>query len=190
MRAAAKGLTLVELLIGAALLTAGGGALLLGMNTAMTHTDYLAQYQVAMNAAQGQLEQLVAAPFDSLWNGLEYQAARNDTAWPRGQCVGMGEDRNCNGRLDAGEDLDGDNVLDEPLPGGRLSIMIRAADPRNPANPSLLDLYVAGCWQVRGRRIGEDQNCNGRLEFAEDSNPRNQLMDSPVALNTRIGRRE
>ena len=183
-----RGLTLVEVVIGTALLTVGGGALLLGMNMAMMHTDYLIQMQVAMNAAQGELEQLGSASFDTLAN-VNGEFAQ---AWaPSGQCRGMGEDKNCNGQLDTGEDRNGNALLDEPLLGGRLSLQIRNADVRNPNSPAMLDLIVSACWKSRGRQIGEDRNCNGVLNTTpvkEDIN-NNGLLDSPVMLSTRIARR-
>lgn len=181
-----KGLTLVELLIGAALVTVGGGALLLGMNTTMGHTDYLTQLQIVVNAAQGRLEELTALPIDTLWTESFYAKARSPNT---GLCMGLNEDRNCDGILNGGEDLNANGALDEPLPGARLSVMIRNADIRTPTNPTLLDLYVTACWQSRGRRIGEDQNCNGALDPGEDVNG-DTLVDSPVALATRVSERE
>lgn len=180
-----SGMTLVEVLIGTALLTGAGGALLLSMNMGIAHGDYLAQLQVATNAAQGQLERLTASEFDTLRTGVAFQAARTAA----GQCMGIGEDTNCNSLLDAGEDVNGNGALDEPLPGGRFSIQIRYADTRNPLNPALLDLYVSGCWLARGRRIGEDTNCNGVLEAGEDANG-NGVLDSPVMVSTRIATQE
>ena len=179
------GMTLVEVLIGTALLTGAGGALLLSMNAGLAHGDYLAQLQVAINAAQGQLDRISATNFETLRTGPQFQAARTAA----GQCIGMGEDTNCNNLLDAGEDLNGNNALDEPLPGGRFSLQLRNADSRNPANPMLLDLYISACWQSRGRRIGEDANCNGTLDAGEDLNG-NGLLNSPVMLSTRISTRE
>lgn len=182
-----SGMTLVEVLISVLLLMGAGSALLLGMQHASIHADYLSQFQVAMNAAQGELERLMATSFDSLWTGAEFADARRTDA-PMGQCVGIGEDANCNGQLDAGEDLDGDNALDAPLPGGRLTIQIKQADPRNPLNPALLDLHVAACWTAKGRRIGEDQDCDGELDVGEDAKG-NGWLDSPVMVSTRIARR-
>ena len=194
MQKRSRGLTLVELLIGIALLLVGGSALLLGMNTSMVHADFLTQMQIVLNAAQGRLEELSATSFDTLWTDARFGQARPAVAGalpalPIGLCRGVGEDANCDGVLNAGEDLNGNNRLDEPVPGARLSVQIRSADARNPANPALLDLYVSGCWASRGRAIGEDRNCNGRLDVGEDANG-NTLMDGPVALTTRIGRAE
>ena len=166
------GWTLVEILVGTVLLIGGGGAVLLGMNSALIHADYLSQFQVAMNAAQGELEQLSALPFDTLWSGVEFANARAN-----GQRVELPPE------------------LAEGLPGGAIAIKIRSADLRNPTNPALLDLYVAACWQSRGRRIGEDQNCNGQLDPGEDGattlNPvPNGWIDSPAMVSTRIARRD
>ncbi|MBI3324920.1 MAG: type II secretion system protein [Candidatus Omnitrophica bacterium] len=174
-----SGMTLVEVLISVLLLIATGGALLLGMHHASVHADYLSQFQVAMNAAQGELEQLASTSFDTLWAMAQ--------ASPNGQCMGIGEDANCNGALDAGEDTNGNGVLDELLSGGRLAVEIKSADTRNP--PSLLDLHVAACWTARGRRIGEDANCNGALDAGEDTNG-NGWVDSPVMVSTRVARRD
>ena len=182
-----SGMTLVEILISVLLLVGTGSALLLGMEHASIHTDYLSQFQIAMDAAQGELERRMAMSFDTLWE-------QGQTA-PLGQCVAIGEDLNCNGILDPGEDVSPANgQLDELLPGGRFSVQIKQADPRNPANPSLLDIHVAACWTSRGRRIGEDANCNGALDPGEDKSPvgspGRDWIDSPVMVSTRIARRD
>jgi hypothetical protein len=181
---------LVEVLIGSILLIGGGGALAIGMHYATVHADYLNQYQVAMNAAQGLLEHLVATDFDTLASAPEFNAARTT-----GQRCWL-EDLNCNGLPDAGEDVNGNNQLDSGVLGnGALSIRIRQTPEdqvRNPDNPSLLDLHVAACWRSKGRPISEDQNCNGQLDAGEDgsmSNPTpNGWIDSPVMVSTRVGR--
>lgn len=167
------GMTLVELLVGTLLLVGGGGALLLGMQYAMAHVDYLTSYQTAMNAAQGQLNTLSATAFDTLWSTAQ--------ANPNGYRLCVGEDVNCNGVLDAGEDTDGNGLLN----GTRLGIQIKNADMRNPLNPTLLDLHVAACWNARGRRLGEDLNCDGDLDPGEDTNG-NGWIDSPAMVSTRI----
>ena len=173
-------MTMVELLVGTAVLVGGGGALLIGMQYAMAHSDYLRDFQLAMNATQGRLEELSATDFDALWTGNQFAAARTAA----GQCIGLNEDRNCNGQLDAGEDLNANNVLDEPLPGGRLWMKIQRSIP-GPQEPTLLDLVVSACWATRGRRVGEDANCNGQLGAGEDANG-NGLLDSPVMASTRV----
>ena len=99
-----RGMTLVELVVGTALLVGGGGALLMGMHYALIHADYLADFQRAMNAVQSRLEELSATPFGTLL------AART----AEGQCMGLDEDRNCDGLLDAGEDANGNGWLDSP----------------------------------------------------------------------------
>jgi hypothetical protein len=178
-------MTLVELVVGTAVLVGGGGAMLLGMHYAMVHSGYLNGFQIAMNAAQGKIEELSATPFDTLLTGAAFAAARTAA----GQCMGLNEDRNCNGALDLGEDLNGNGSLDEPLPSARLTVRIQASPP-GAIDPTLLDLYVAACWTAGGRDIGEDQNCNGTLDAGEDINPTNGWADSPVMVSTRIATRE
>ena len=198
-----QGMTLIELLIGTALLVGGGGALVMGMHYGMLHSEYLSEFQVAMNAAQGRLEELASTDLDTLWTGAAFAEARAGT----GQCMGLGEDRNCNGVLNAGEDTNGNGVLDEPLAGARLIVQIKAspvilpddwcapppaacAPPTvTPTDPTLLDLHVAACWRTRGRNFGEDVNCNGRLDAGEDVNV-NTWADSPAMATTRVGVRE
>ena len=178
-----RGLTLVEVLIGTALLVVGGGALLVGIRYTTIHADYLSQCQVAMNAAQGLLEQLAATDF-SLLTGGQYGAA-----FAGAQRCWL-EDLNCNGAQDAGEEAFGTSRVSSLLGGGTLDLQIRQpADDaaRNPDNPALLDLHVAACWQSRGRAIGEDRNCNGVLDSGEDANT-NGWIDSPVMVSTRVGR--
>ena len=182
-----RGMTLVEVLIATTLLVGGGTALMLGMQQSVVHAEYLSQFQVAMNAAQGELEELSSVPIDMLWAGNAYLAARGT-----GMCVGIGEDSNCNGLLDAGEDANGNGALDSPIPNGRLGIWIRQPLDdaiRNPGDPELLDIHVAACWQHRGRPIGEDQNCNGQMDAGEDVNG-DGWMTSPAMVSLRIGRRD
>ena len=197
MLQAQRGITLVELLISTALLVGGVGALLLGMNVTMAHSDYLRDFQIAMNAAEGRLEELAAtaADFNTQSIGADFAQARSAT----GQCRGMGEDQNCNGMLDVvapSEDVNQNRQLDEPLAGGRLTVQIRTFPVGTPfANANLLDLHVAACWNTRSRQIGEDQNCNGLIDAGEDgATPLNPVadgwVDSPVMVTTRIARRE
>lgn len=174
-----SGWTLVELLIGTALLVGAASALLLGMHYAMLHVDHLSQFQVAMNAARGQLERLAATDFDTLATGAAFAAARSS-----GRLVCSGEDANCNGVLEGGEDANGNQVLD----GARLAIQIKNPDGTAPTAAShLLDLHVAVCWQSVGRRIGEDRNCNGQLEAPEDTDG-DGWIDSPAMVSTRLAR--
>ena len=173
-----RGFTLMELMVGTALLVGGGGALLMGMQYAMLYTDYLTDFQRAMIAVQSRMEELSATPFDTLL--AERTAA--------GQCMGLDEDRNCNGVLDvaAGEDANGNGVLDEPIPGARLHVRI-VEFPIGTPDPTLLTLHIAACWTSRGRVIGEDRNCNGVLDVAagEDANG-NGWLDSPAMASTRV----
>ena len=195
-----RGMTLIELMIGAAILVGGGGAILVSMNYAMIHSDYLTDYQVAMDAVQSRLDEMTAnasADFVSVASGVTYPRAVSST----GACRGLREDTNCNNVLDVGEDLNGNGQLDEPIPGARLNIMITEPDGSAPdGNSTLLDLHVAACWTARGnaptrrrrrtrfiggRVIGEDQNCNGFLDRREDAN-RNNWLDSPAMAHMRI----
>ena len=73
------------------------------------------------------------------------------------------------------------------LAGGNLSVQIRSADLKTPVTPTVLDLHVSACWQARGRRIGEDLNCNGSLDAGEDPNG-NGWLDSPAMASTRVAR--
>lgn len=171
-----RGLTLVEVLITIVLLLGMSIAILTGVTQASIHADYLSQFKIALSAAEGELERLLATPFDSLANDAEFAPARPPST---GLCVGIGEDGNCNGQLDAGEDRDGNGRLADPLQGGRLGIQLRT----NPANPNVLELHVASCWQHRGRRLGEDQNCNGALDPGEDTDG-DGWMDSPAMVST------
>lgn len=176
-----RGMTLVELLVSTALLVGGGGALLVGLHYSMLHADYLGSDQVAMNAVQGKLEELAATNFDALSANLAAQAAA-------GQCMGLGEDADCSGTLNGGEDINGNGVLDEPLPGGRLNVRIWSSIP-GAASPTLLDLHVSACWPTHGRTIGEDQNCNGQWDVGEDVNG-NGLLDSPATASSRVARKD
>ena len=159
-----NGFTMVELLLGILLLVGGGGALLFGMLYAMDHTSYLSEFQIAMNAAQGELEMLEATNVDTLWSDPFYaNARRTDPLLQMGQGVAVPN-----------------------LHNGMLTIQIKRADPQEP--PALLDIQVAACWQHRGRPIGEDHDCDGFLDVGEDINL-NGWVDSPAMVSTRIARR-
>jgi type II secretory pathway pseudopilin PulG len=182
-----RGMTIVELMIGTALLVGGGGALLMGMHYAVAHSDYLVDFQVAMNAAQARLEELAATDFTALTTDARYAAARTAA----GQCTGLGEDWNCNGDLDPGEDLNGNGQLDEPLVNARLTVHIRDLDGSAPdGNSTLLNIHAAACWSTRGRAMSEDLNCNGQLDAGEDTRVVNGLVDSPAMASTRVAIRE
>jgi len=157
-------MTLVEVMIGTALLVGGGGALLLGMHYTLVHSDYLSDAQVAIQAAQGELERLSNENFDTLLLAGTYNdARRNCQLGPCGQAVA---------------------IANAELPGGMLGVQIKPF-PAGAVNPTLLDLSVAACWTSRGRRIGEDQNCNGVLDVGEDLN-NNGWIDSPAMVSTRV----
>lgn len=178
-------MTLIELMIGTALLVGGGGALLMGMHYALIHSDYLSEFQVSMTAVQNRLEEIEAQPFSTLLDPVgPYAGAQT----PGGRCMGLDEDRNCNNAPDAGEDVDGNGVLDEPLPGARLSVRIDRFPPASP-DPTLVTVHVAACWSVRGRAVGEDRNCNGVMDNGEDANG-NGWLDSPAMASTRVADNE
>lgn len=174
-----SGFLLLELLIAGSLLPVCGGAMLFAMHLTSIHAEYLRQSQVAMNAAQGELEQLRAASFSTLWKAPQFAAARAGR-----QCAG--EDANCDGLLDPGEDANGNGVLDpgplQALPNGQLAIQIRSADLRNPTDPSLLDVHVVACWRHRGRQIGE--------AACQDGPDLNSWVDSAVMVSSRIAKRD
>jgi type II secretory pathway pseudopilin PulG len=154
-------MTLVEMLIGTMLLAGGGGMLLFGMHYAMMHAGFLRQAQVAMNAAQGQLEQLAAADFDALMADAGY-------------CTGT-----CTNTRYAVLTLDG--------PDGQLAIQIRPV-PLTDTTPDLLDIHVAACWQQRGRVIGEANGATACADSAADG-AANWWVDSPIMVSIRVARR-
>ena len=156
------------------------------MHYAMLHTTYLKRFEIAMRATQGQLEALMASDFETLATGSAWTAARTAA----GQCAGLGEEANCDGILQAGEDLNANGVLDSPLPGGRFVIQIKNPDGGVPdAQSTLLTLRVAACWTSEGRQIGEDRNCNGHLDAGEDANG-NGWADSPAMVSTRVAKNQ
>lgn len=156
------GFTIVEFLVGMALLVGGSGALLMSMEYSNGYTAYLREVQLAMNKVYGRIEQLAASSFDTLWTGPEFHQARGGTQ---------------------GETVSG-------LQNGRLAIQIRGADPENPGDPELLDIHISACWRSHNNRfIGEDRNCNGFMDPGEDVNG-NGWLDSPAMVSTRIAQRD
>ena len=156
-----RGLTLAEVAVGTLLLVGGIGPLLLGMHYTMIRIEYLNQFQVAMSAVEGELEVLMNTSFDTLWADPSFASARGS-----GLKV---------------------PIAQLAVAGGNLSVQIRSADLKTPGTPTVLDLYVSACWQTRGRRIGEDLNCNGSLDAGEDTNG-NGWLDSPAMASTRVAR--
>ena len=173
------GLTLVEAIVGAALLIGGSAGLLMSLHVSSRLADHLSQLQVALNAVDSKLQELSTIPFDTLWTSTQFAAARRGPGLPDGQCMGLLANTPCN-------DPNG------PLPGGNLIIQIRqpAMDFQlNPINPSLLEIHVAACWTAAGgRRIGEDVNGNGQLDPGEDANNVGWI-DSPAMASLVIGRK-
>ena len=161
MRVKRRGLTLIELMIGVVLLLIGVGGLLMGMPSMLFQVDYLSHAQASLNAAQGQLDQLAATSFDTLWASAQ--------ANPNGQSAAL-------------------NGL-PPGTNGRLAVQIKSGDFHNPGSPALLDVHVAACWQERGRQIGGDLNCNGQLDAGEQADAEGWIQ-SPIMVATRIGRRD
>ncbi len=159
-----RGMTLVEVLVSTAVLVTGGGALLLGMHYTMAHSDYLNHAQIAIQAAQGELERLSNETFGTLATGAAYAGARGN-----GQPV---------------------PVNNPELPGGTLGVQIKAFPAGTPfATSTLLDLSVAACWTSRGRRMGEDLSCNGVLDPGEDANA-NGWLDSSAMVSTRVAKKD
>ena len=154
------GMTLVEILIATFLLVVGLGTLLFGMHYAMIHAEYVKQAQVAMNAAQGQLEQLAAADFDT--------ALLTDAGYCTGTCTNTRRP-----------------VLTLNGITGQLAIQIRPV-PLADTTPDLLDIHVAACWQQRGRVIGE---ANGAVACADGADV-GWWVDSPISASTRVARRQ
>ena len=148
------------------MLGAGGGALLLGMHYTMAHSDYLNHAQIALQAAQGELERLTSENFSTLAGG--------------GYADAQGNGR----RVD---------IINAELPGGALGVQIKTFPAGTDfLQATMLDLSVAACWTSRGRRIVEDQslpNCNGVLDPGEDANA-NGWLDSPAMVSTRVAKKD
>ena len=181
-------MSLIEVLISTGLLVGGGGALLVGMSQGFLLVNFLTEQQVALQAAQGTLEELAATDFDTLAtsNNAILTAARGAA----GAGVCMGEDKNCDGIISPGEvDTNGNGRADSVLsPTGRLNFRIRPIPGEVLATASQLDLIVSASWRS-GRRCvgGEDRNCSGVLDAGEDANG-NGWLDTPVMVSTRVSR--
>ncbi len=172
-----RGLTIVEAVVGAALLIGGSAGFLLSLHASSRLADYLSQLQFALNAVDSKLQELSTTPFDTLWTSAQFAAARRP-GLPTGQCMGLLANTPCN-------DPNG------PLPDGNLIVQIRQPlidQQLNPINPSLLEIHVAARWRAVTRPIGEDVNGNGQLDPGEDVNG-NGWVDSPAMVTLVIGRR-
>lgn len=187
-RRAQRGMSLIEVLISTGLLVGGGGALLVGMSQGFLLVNFLTEQQVALQAAQGMLEELAAADFDELAtsNNVLLGAARGTA----GAGVCMGEDKNCDGIISPGEvDTNGNGRADRVLPTGRLNFRIRAIPGEALSTATQVDLIVSASWRSGRRCIGgEDRNCSGVLDAGEDANG-NGWMDTPVMVSTRVSRK-
>ena len=167
------GMTLVEVLIGTMLLVGGGGALLVGMQQATSHADYLSQFQIAMQAAQGELDELASTDFDTLLTtDCAYSLA--PASLP---CANRGI-----------RTVTLANRSAQEIAGALLTVQIKPAPGESPSAPSLLDIHVAACWRFHGRALGDNRNCNGQMEVGEDADG-DGWFDSPAMVSTRVGRR-
>jgi hypothetical protein len=155
-----SGVTLLEIAIGLMVLFVGGTVLVAGVRSTVSHIGHLGEKQIAIYAAQGQLEQLSATAMDTLWTGAAFAGARGN-----GQFAPIAD-------------------LPAAVNGG-LGIQIRSADTIDP--PDLIDIHVAACWNSQGHQIGEDQNCNGQLDAGEDTNG-DGWISSAVMVSTRKAR--
>lgn len=164
-----RGMTLLEVILGATLILGGGLALLLGFHYAMIHASYLKEHQVATNEAQGMLEQLSAQTVDTLLGGATFSDSQGrdvDLAAARAAHAIVPFDLN---PLSEGEE-------------GQLAVQIRLFPP-GAASQDLADIHVAACWVARGRQIGEQgTDC---LDADGDG-----WVESPVMVSTRVSRRE
>jgi hypothetical protein len=164
-----RGLTLLEVVLGTALILGGGLALLLGFHYATIHASYLKEHQVAVNEAQGMVEQLSALTIDTLLGG----ATVTDS---QGRDVDLGAA--LAGQTSVPFDINPLAAGDE----GQLAVQIRLFPP-GAAAQDLADLHVAACWVARGRQIGEQgTDC---LDADGDG-----WVESPVMVSTRVSRRE
>ena len=179
------GFTLIEVLMAVVLLISGVVVILMAMNVAMIHSEYLTQMQVARHAAQGLLERLTAVPTQADFDALSARPKMPQMT------VCQLEDLNCNGQggaLPPGEvgelDLNSNGVIDD---GGLLATgAVLLLQIRN--DQTMLNVHVTACWQHRGHSISEDLTCDGTLTPAEDLNG-NGWVDSPVMVSAKVGRK-
>lgn len=111
---------------------------------------------------------------------------------PRGAAVTLsteviGEDRNCNGVLDSGEDTDGDGVLDRPN-------LLGFEDAEDANCNGRLDLGEDfDCDGVLDHNpalfasLDEDANCNGALDLGEDRDCDGQLTRHTALVSPQAG---
>lgn len=179
LRANAAGFTLVEVIFGVLLIVGGGGALLLAMSSATMHSEYLGQAQIAVNAAQGRLEELAATDFDVLWTS-------NSVTLGDRTVVNLVNARADRALLAVTTPLlpNGQPVLSN----GQLAVQIRPVPITTPpATPTLalLDIHVAACWTYKTRAIGE-RGATSCQDGAADG-AANWSVDSPVMVSRRVG---
>lgn len=137
-----SGFTLVEVLVTTAILAVAICGVLLVYTSCSTLIVTSRDSNIAMSAAMQIMEDIKADPFDQIagdYNGMKFTVAGlpanksegfvyvNNTAgssefltvtvsvcWKQGNRV-IGEDTNWNWHLDAGEDKDGDGMIDSPV---------------------------------------------------------------------------
>ena len=160
-------MTMVELMISVGLIAAGGGALLFGVQASSAQRNYLNQFQMALNEAQGAMDEMAATSFDTLCAGGQF----------------LGAYPNQGGQQDISASLSA--ATTNPLTGLTGVVMVRQIKPfpfaASCTNQTTLDLSVAVCWNARGRTIGENQN--GRL--CVDANA-DGWVTSPAMVSTRV----
>lgn len=177
-RTGCRGWTLLEAIFSVLLIVGGGGALLLAISSALTHNEYLSQAQIAVNEAQGLLEELAAVNFDVLWT-------RPTVTLADGTVINL-----TNARADRDLIPFTGPILPSgqpTMPNGQLAVQIRPVPITTPpADPTaaLLDLHVAVCWTNRGRTIGEQ---NGATACQDSGADADWAVDSPVMVSRRLG---
>ena len=175
MHKARDGFTLVETLIAIVILVMASSAALIGIHYAMIHAEYMKQAQVALNAAQGRLEQLSSSTIEFLLQDPSLAQAQAD------------------------------RQLETPAVGSpfasvsnaRLAVQIRTIPPGEVPPINIVEIHVAACWTARGRTIGEGGTAANGTPFngtplCQDTSGdvSTWAVDSPIMVSTRVARKK
>ena len=165
------GFTLVETLVAIVILLTASSAALIGIHYAMIHAQYMKQAQVALNTAQGRLEQLSAMSVDLLLQDpslAQAQASRQLETPAAGSPFAA-------------------------VPNARLAVQVRTIPPGAIPPINIVDVHVAACWTNGRRTIGEGGTAaaNGPPLCQDTSgDPTTWAVDSPIMVSTRVARKE
>lgn len=156
-----SGFTLIELMIGAAVLIIALVGLLATYTGSFNLNETARNLTIAMNVNQEKLEEIRDHDFDSIVTDYSSGGSPGDTFSP--------------------SLLDGSGIIE---------IIDDRSDPGELTSPDLIQVTITISWRQKGNRvIGEDANLDGTWDAGSEDANGNGQFDSPAQVITLIARR-